>query len=69
MNRSAKTIQCRRIHGDLHRVVQIPIFHLAQQPQEFMIRETPEGFEIGEAIFAKMSGVERSAELTRNANR
>ena len=34
-----------------------------------MIRETPEGFEIGEAIFAKMSGVERSAELTRNANR
>ena len=56
MNRSTKTIQCRRIHGDLHRVVQIPIFQLAQQPQEFMDPGDAGGLEIGEAIFAKMSG-------------
>ena len=68
MDGSAKSIQCRRIHGDLHFVVQVPVFHLAQQPKELVIGETPEGFEIGKPILAEVSGVESPAKFTRNPN-
>ena len=68
VDRPSKSIQCRRINGELHLVVQVPVFHLAQELQELMIRETPEGFEIGKAILAKVPGVERSEEFTWDAN-
>ena len=68
VDRSAKTVQCRRIHGDLYLVVQVTVFHLAQEPEELVIRKTPEGLEIGEAILAEVSGVECSTEFTRDAN-
>ena len=69
MDGPTKTVQGRRIHSDLHFVVQVSVFHFAQKTKELVILETPEGFEVGESLLAKVSGVEGPPEFSGNANR
>ena len=65
---ASKSIQCGGVDGDLDGVIQITVFHLAQQSEELMIGEAPEGLEIGEAILAKMPSMKRTAQLTGDSN-
>ena len=64
----AKSIECGGVYGDLYRVVQIAVFHFAQQSKELMLGEAAEGLEVREAIFAKVPSMKSPAKLTRDTN-
>ena len=68
MDGSSEPIQSWGVHGDLHAVVQIAVFHFAEQSEELVIGEPFERLEIREPILAKVSGVENPPEFARNTN-
>ena len=68
MDGSSEPIQSWGVHGDLHAVVQVTVFHFAEQSEELMIGESFERLEIREPNLAEVSGVESPSEFARNTN-